>query len=114
MWYIYFPFVAGLDDDCMRRRFGVLDMIQAAESLTKLKARCDLCGKCTSFTFRKTDETERTGCWSRCIHSQTSLCKWSSAQRDCKSCSSNTHGSVWFIVLRIHMPFSNINVIGLG
>ncbi|KAJ0439005.1 putative thymidine kinase [Helianthus annuus] len=59
MWYIYFPFFAGLDDDYMRRRFGVLDMIQAAESLTKLKARCDLCGKRVSFTLKKTDETER-------------------------------------------------------
>ncbi|XP_076915242.1 thymidine kinase a-like [Bidens hawaiensis] len=51
--------VAGLDGDYMRRSFGVLDIIPIAESVTKLKARCELCGKPASFTLRKTDETER-------------------------------------------------------
>ncbi|XP_076952193.1 pentatricopeptide repeat-containing protein At4g16470-like [Bidens hawaiensis] len=51
--------VAGLDGDYMRRSFGVLDIIPIAESVTKLRARCELCGKPASFTLRKTDETER-------------------------------------------------------
>lgn len=42
-----------------RRSFGVLDIIPIAESVTKLKARCELCGKPASFTLRKTEETER-------------------------------------------------------
>ncbi|KAI7737851.1 LOW QUALITY PROTEIN: hypothetical protein M8C21_006860 [Ambrosia artemisiifolia] len=51
--------VAGLDGDYLRRSFGVLDIIPIADSVTKLKARCELCGKPASFTLRKTDETER-------------------------------------------------------
>ncbi|GJX84850.1 thymidine kinase a-like protein [Tanacetum coccineum] len=51
--------VAGLDGDYLRRSFGVLDIIPIAESVTKLKARCELCGKPASFTLRKTEETER-------------------------------------------------------
>nr|XP_043610350.1 thymidine kinase a-like isoform X1 [Erigeron canadensis] len=51
--------VAGLDGDYLRRSFGVLDIIPIAESITKLKARCELCGKPASFTLRKTEETER-------------------------------------------------------
>ncbi|XP_024983867.1 thymidine kinase a-like [Cynara cardunculus var. scolymus] len=51
--------VAGLDGDYLRRSFGVLDIIPIAESVTKLKARCELCGKPAFFTLRKTEETER-------------------------------------------------------
>ncbi|KAF5782783.1 putative thymidine kinase [Helianthus annuus] len=51
--------VAGLDGDYLRRSFGVLDIIPIADSITKLKAKCELCGKPASFTLRKTDETER-------------------------------------------------------
>ncbi|KAL6999934.1 thymidine kinase [Sarracenia purpurea var. burkii] len=37
--------------------FGsVLDIIPLAESITKLTARCELCGKRAFFTSRKTDE----------------------------------------------------------
>ncbi|KAF6145036.1 hypothetical protein GIB67_013387 [Kingdonia uniflora] len=51
--------IAGLDGDYLRRRFGsVLDIIPLADSVTKLTARCELCGKRASFTFRKTDETK--------------------------------------------------------
>ncbi|KAK9068929.1 hypothetical protein SSX86_013045 [Deinandra increscens subsp. villosa] len=51
--------VAGLDGDYLRRSFGVLDIIPLADSVTKLKARCELCGKPAAFTLRKTEETER-------------------------------------------------------
>ncbi|XP_071689741.1 thymidine kinase a-like [Rutidosis leptorrhynchoides] len=51
--------IAGLDGDYLRRSFGVLDIIPVADSVTKLKARCELCGKPASFTLRKTEETER-------------------------------------------------------
>ncbi|CAL5403365.1 unnamed protein product [Camellia sinensis] len=51
--------VAGLDGDYLRRTFGsVLDIIPIADSITKLTARCELCGKRAFFTLRKTDETE--------------------------------------------------------
>ncbi|CAN0890845.1 Thymidine kinase [Linum grandiflorum] len=51
--------VAGLDGDYMRRSFGaVLDVIPLADSVTKLNARCELCGKRAFFTLRKTDETK--------------------------------------------------------
>ncbi|GAA0146518.1 nucleotide kinase [Lithospermum erythrorhizon] len=51
--------VAGLDGDYMRRSFGsVLDIIPIADSVTKLTARCELCGKRASFTLRKTEDTE--------------------------------------------------------
>lgn len=50
--------VAGLDGDYLRRSFGsVLDVIPIADSVTKLTARCELCGKRASFTLRKTEET---------------------------------------------------------
>ncbi|GFQ01609.1 pentatricopeptide repeat-containing protein at4g16470 [Phtheirospermum japonicum] len=50
--------VAGLDGDYLRRSFGsVLDLIPIADSVTKLNARCELCGKHAFFTLRKTDET---------------------------------------------------------
>ncbi|KAG5574412.1 hypothetical protein H5410_054546 [Solanum commersonii] len=50
--------VAGLDGDYLRRSFGsVLDVIPIADSVTKLTARCELCGECASFTLRKTGET---------------------------------------------------------
>ncbi|KAH8517933.1 hypothetical protein H0E87_005741 [Populus deltoides] len=51
--------VAGLDGDYLRRSFGsVLDVIPLAETVTKLTARCELCGKRAFFTFRKTAETQ--------------------------------------------------------
>ncbi|OMO76924.1 Thymidine kinase [Corchorus capsularis] len=51
--------VAGLDGDYLRRRFGsVLDIIPIADSVMKLTARCELCGKRAFFTLRKTDETQ--------------------------------------------------------
>lgn len=43
----------------VRRRFGsVLDMIPLADSVTKLNARCEMCGKRAFFTLRKTDDTQ--------------------------------------------------------
>ncbi|KAI5670851.1 hypothetical protein M9H77_11215 [Catharanthus roseus] len=51
--------VAGLDGDYLRRSFGsVLDIIPIADTVTKLTARCELCGKRAFFTLRKTEETE--------------------------------------------------------
>ncbi|XP_020547610.1 putative pentatricopeptide repeat-containing protein At1g56570 [Sesamum indicum] len=51
--------VAGLDGDYLRRSFGsVLDIIPIADSVTKLTARCEVCGKRAFFTLRKTDETK--------------------------------------------------------
>uniref|UniRef100_A0A5B7CD59 Thymidine kinase n=1 Tax=Davidia involucrata TaxID=16924 RepID=A0A5B7CD59_DAVIN len=51
--------VAGLDGDYMRRSFGsVLDIIPLADSVTKLTARCELCGKRAFFTLRKTEATQ--------------------------------------------------------
>ncbi|OAY71245.1 Thymidine kinase [Ananas comosus] len=51
--------VAGLDGDYLRRRFGsVLDIIPIADSVTKLTARCELCGRRAFFTLRKTKETQ--------------------------------------------------------
>ena len=42
-----------------RRSFGsVLDIIPLADSVTKLTAQCELCGKRAYFTLRKTDETQ--------------------------------------------------------
>ncbi|KAJ6700335.1 THYMIDINE KINASE [Salix purpurea] len=51
--------VAGLDGDYLRRSFGsVLDIIPLADSVTKLSARCEICGKRAFFTLRKTEETQ--------------------------------------------------------
>ncbi|KAI9109068.1 hypothetical protein K1719_020023 [Acacia pycnantha] len=51
--------VAGLDGDYLRRNFGsVLHIIPLADTVTKLTARCDLCGKRAFFTWRKTQETQ--------------------------------------------------------
>ncbi|KAK9285040.1 hypothetical protein L1049_024224 [Liquidambar formosana] len=51
--------VSGLDGDYLRRSFGsVLDIIPLADSVTKLTARCELCGKRAFFTLRKTEETQ--------------------------------------------------------
>lgn len=51
--------VAGLDGDYLRRSFGsMLDIIPLADSVTKLTARCELCGKKAYFTLRKTEETQ--------------------------------------------------------
>ena len=42
-----------------RRSFGsVLDIIPLADSVTKLTACCELCGKRALFTLRKTEETQ--------------------------------------------------------
>ncbi|KAF5930777.1 hypothetical protein HYC85_031650 [Camellia sinensis] len=51
--------VAGLDGDYLRWTFGsVLHIIPLADSITKLTARCQLCGKRAFFTLRKTNETK--------------------------------------------------------
>ncbi|CAH9060536.1 unnamed protein product [Cuscuta europaea] len=51
--------IAGLDGDYLRRRFGsVLDIIPLANTVQKLTARCEICGKRASFTFRKIGETQ--------------------------------------------------------
>ncbi|WCJ37423.1 Thymidine kinase [Euphorbia peplus] len=51
--------VAGLDGDYLRRSFGsVLGIIPLADTVTKLTARCELCGKRAFFTLRKTEETQ--------------------------------------------------------
>ncbi|XP_031490582.1 pentatricopeptide repeat-containing protein At4g16470-like [Nymphaea colorata] len=51
--------VAGLDGDYLRRSFGsVLDIVPLADTVTKLKARCELCGKHASFTLRKSGEMQ--------------------------------------------------------
>ncbi|KAL6975623.1 Thymidine kinase a [Sarracenia purpurea var. burkii] len=51
--------VAGLDGDYLRRSFGsVLDIIPLADSITKLTARCEHCGKRAFFTLRKIDEAK--------------------------------------------------------
>ncbi|XP_047091606.1 thymidine kinase-like [Lolium rigidum] len=51
--------VAGLDGDYKRNKFGsVLDIIPLADSVTKLTARCELCGRRAFFTLRKTQETK--------------------------------------------------------
>lgn len=42
-----------------RKSFGsILDIIPIADSVTKLTARCEVCGKRAFFTLRKTDETK--------------------------------------------------------
>ncbi|CAL5183999.1 unnamed protein product [Lathyrus oleraceus] len=51
--------VAGLDGNYLRKRFGsVLDIIPLADSITKLTARCEICGKNALFTLRKTQDTQ--------------------------------------------------------
>ncbi|KAG8070636.1 hypothetical protein GUJ93_ZPchr0006g40856 [Zizania palustris] len=51
--------VAGLDGDYKRNKFGsVLDIIPLADSVTKLTARCELCGRRAFFTLRKTGDTK--------------------------------------------------------
>ncbi|KAG6524652.1 hypothetical protein ZIOFF_014587 [Zingiber officinale] len=51
--------VAGSDGDYVGRRFGsVLDIIPLADSVTKLTARCELCGQRAFFTRRKTSEKQ--------------------------------------------------------
>ncbi|PKI69209.1 hypothetical protein CRG98_010414 [Punica granatum] len=51
--------IAGLDGDYLRRSFGsVLDIIPLADSVTKLTARCELCGRRAFFTLRKTNEKQ--------------------------------------------------------
>lgn len=42
-----------------RKSFGsVLDIIPLADSITKLTARCEICGKSALFTLRKTQDTQ--------------------------------------------------------
>ncbi|KAF3323215.1 thymidine kinase-like protein [Carex littledalei] len=51
--------VAGLDGDYMRKKFGsILDIIPIANTVTKLTARCEMCGQRAFFTLRKTKETQ--------------------------------------------------------
>ncbi|XP_051140100.1 thymidine kinase a-like [Andrographis paniculata] len=51
--------VAGLDGDYLRRSFGsVLDIIPLADTVTKLTARCEVCGKRAFFTLRKIGATQ--------------------------------------------------------
>ncbi|KAL0400312.1 UNVERIFIED_CONTAM: Thymidine kinase [Sesamum radiatum] len=51
--------VAGLDGDYLRRSFGsVLNVIPLADTITKLTARCELCGRRAFFTLRKTEATQ--------------------------------------------------------
>jgi len=51
--------VAGLDGDYLRKSFGsALELIPLADTVVKLKSRCELCGKAASFTFRKTGDTK--------------------------------------------------------
>ncbi|KAL9244327.1 hypothetical protein vseg_018114 [Gypsophila vaccaria] len=51
--------IAGLDGDYLRKSFGsVLDIIPIADTITKLTARCELCGKRAFFTLRKAEETQ--------------------------------------------------------
>lgn len=53
--------VAGLDGDYLRRSFGsVLHIIPLADTVTKLTARCELCGKRAFFTLRKKIEETQT------------------------------------------------------
>ena len=45
--------------DIGRKKFGsVLDIVPLADSVTKLTARCELCGRRAFFTLRKTQETK--------------------------------------------------------
>ncbi|KAL8522975.1 hypothetical protein ACS0TY_013074 [Phlomoides rotata] len=51
--------VAGLDGDFSRRSFGsVLSIIPLADTVSKLTARCEVCGKRAFFTLRKTGEMQ--------------------------------------------------------
>ncbi|KAL1320378.1 thymidine kinase a [Arachis ipaensis] len=51
--------VAGLDGNYLRRSFGsVLDIIPLADTVTKLTALCEICGKRAFFTLRKTQEKQ--------------------------------------------------------
>ncbi|KZV31347.1 thymidine kinase-like [Dorcoceras hygrometricum] len=51
--------VAGLDGDYLRKSFGsVLDIIPLSDTVTKLTARCEACGRRAFFTLRKTNATE--------------------------------------------------------
>ncbi|KAG9151649.1 hypothetical protein Leryth_001956 [Lithospermum erythrorhizon] len=56
--------VAGLDGDYLRRNFGsLLDIVPLADTVMKLTARCEVCGKKALFTLRKIDnaQTELVG-----------------------------------------------------
>uniref|UniRef100_A0A7S0BMC5 Thymidine kinase n=1 Tax=Rhodosorus marinus TaxID=101924 RepID=A0A7S0BMC5_9RHOD len=51
--------VAGLDADCERRKFGeVVDLAPHADRITKLSARCGICGEPACFTKRKISLTK--------------------------------------------------------
>ncbi|KAL5555123.1 hypothetical protein UlMin_037359 [Ulmus minor] len=50
--------LVGLDGDYLRRSFGsVLDVIPLVDTITKLTAHCELCGKRDFFTLRKSRDT---------------------------------------------------------
>lgn len=49
----------GVSTFTCRRSFGsVLDIIPLANSVTKLTAQCEICGKSAFFTLRKTQDTQ--------------------------------------------------------
>ncbi|GFQ02288.1 thymidine kinase, partial [Phtheirospermum japonicum] len=51
--------VAGLDCDYLRRSFGsMLSVVPLADTVTRLTAQCEECGKCALFTLRKTGEMQ--------------------------------------------------------
>ena len=55
--FIYYSLVMNLW--LYRRSFGsVLDVIPLADTVTKLTARCGICGKRAFFTLRKVEETQ--------------------------------------------------------
>ncbi|KAG2321952.1 hypothetical protein Bca52824_015165 [Brassica carinata] len=50
--------IAVIDGDYLRRSFGdVLEFLQIADSVTKLTARCEVCGQKGFFTVRRTCDT---------------------------------------------------------
>jgi len=53
--------VAGLDGDFKRERFGeLLDLVPHADSISKLKANCAICGAPAPFTARRVKDDEQT------------------------------------------------------
>ncbi|GJY46516.1 thymidine kinase [Tanacetum coccineum] len=57
--FLYLPILQFTKYFICRRNFGpVLDIVPLADTITKLTARCEVCGKRAHFTFRKTNETK--------------------------------------------------------
>lgn len=55
----FFSCLINLTVSLSRRSFGsVLDVVPLADSVTKLTARCELCGKRAFFTLRKTEDKQ--------------------------------------------------------